>query len=161
MRSPSLLGVVLVTGLVISVTGCLSPKDRRPGLSLSGPTEAFPADWSFTDAHREIWIETRTPWLLRHSVTIVCAQRDGQLFVGARNPETKRWVSLVERDDRVRIEVDGVLYEARLDPIADPAEEARVRRAYAAKYGWPERPASERPPWRSFRVLPRGVLPRG
>ena len=158
MRSAPLpLGAAILCALLaVSTTACLSPKDRRPGLRLSGPNEPFPLDWSFTDIHPEIWIETHTPWLLRHSVTIVCAQRDGRLYVGARDPDTKRWVALVERDDRVRLGIDGTIYEARLEAITDPEEEADIRRAYAAKYGWPERPAAESPPWRVFRVWPRG-----
>lgn len=142
--------------LALGAAGCLDPEDRRPGLRLSGDVVTDPVDdWSFTDAHPEIYIEVRTPYLLPHSVTIVCATLDGQLYVGARNPTEKRWVAYVDRDPDVRLEIGERVYERRLAPVDDPERVDAVFRAYAAKYGWPVPPADARPPWRVFAVVAR------
>ena len=149
-------GLRLVAPLLVLLSAaCIDPADRRPGLRLSGEVAESGGDWAFTDAHREIWIETRTPWLIPHSVTIVCAATDGRFFVGARNPDGKRWVRNVDRDPEVRLEIDGRIYEQRLVSLEEPADLAVAYAAYAAKYGWPETPAADSPPFRFFEVVAR------
>ena len=54
----------------------------RPGLWLTGEVVTAPVtDWSFTDKHPTIYAQTRTPYLLPHSVTITCVAHDGQLYL--------------------------------------------------------------------------------
>lgn len=147
---------LLAALLVVVGAGCLEPSDRRPGLRLSGETApAVVDDWSFTDAHAEIFVETRTPYLVPHSVTIVCAVLDGRLYIGARNPRKKRWVAWVGRDPNVRLKIGERVFEQRLERVGDPAEVDAIYRAYAAKYGWEPRPAAERPEVWYFRVRDR------
>jgi len=74
---PCFLGVLAV----LSLFAC-QPKDRRPGLWLSGDVETAPVtDWSFVDAHREIFVETRSRYGIPHSVTTVCVAHNGTLYV--------------------------------------------------------------------------------
>jgi hypothetical protein len=141
---------------LLSLTSCIDPADRRPGLRLSGEVvEEGGGDWSFTQDHREIAIETRTPWLIPHSVTIICAAKDGRFFVGARDPDRKRWVSNVDRDPDVRLKIGGRIYEQRLVALEDAEDLETAYAAYLAKYGWPETPADDRPPLRYFEVVAR------
>jgi len=152
---PGLALLVLAAGQV-GLAGCIDPDDRRPGLRLTGEVVEGPVeDWSFTDAHAEIFLEVRTPWWIPHSVTVVATSLKGDLYVHARNPEEKRWVGLVERDPRVRLEIGGKIYERRLERIDDPELQEAIRRDFAAKYGWGPEPPDERPPRRYFRVVPR------
>ncbi len=138
------------------LAACVDPKDRRPGLRLSGEVvEEGGGDWAFTDAHREIHIETSPPWLLPHSVTIVCAARDGRFFVGARNPDEKRWVANVDRDPDVRLKIGEKVYEQRLVSLDDEAGRAAAYAAYAAKYDLPATPDPDGPPMRYFEVVAR------
>jgi len=147
--------VIAVLALLAGV-GCVDPADRRPGLWLSGESAPLPeSDWSFTEPHREIFLEVRTPYGLRHSLTIVCAADAENLYVGARNPEEKRWVGYVARDPNVRLEIGGALYEARLEPIEDAAARRVAYAAYAAKYGWPDPPPADAPAVKYFRVRAR------
>jgi hypothetical protein len=144
--------------VLLLCTACMEPSDRRPGLRLSGPEASEPVtDWSFSHEHREIFIETSTPYFVPHSVTIVCADADGKLFVGARDPAQKRWVRWIERDPNVRLKIGDTIYPGRLARITDPAEIEGVRAAYTAKMGGSMETAREGPPaevW-YWRVDPR------
>jgi hypothetical protein len=144
----------LACALVLS--GCVDPADRRPGLWLSGEVETAPVtDWSFTDEQREIFLETRTWYGIRHSVTVVCAAHNGALYVpslyygGGEFPEKRHWHRNVARDPRVRLEIGGRLYERRAALVTDPAEWNAVFAAFAQKMPfWKEladKPESERP----------------
>jgi hypothetical protein len=154
MRCATRLWLVFATG--IALIGCFGPEDRRPGLRLRGEVVATPpSDWAFTDEHREIAVEVQTPYLLPHSVTIWCAQMDGELYLGARSPETKHWPGWVDRDPDVRLGIGPRVYEVRLAPLEDGNRIARLRQAYAAKYDLPRTPEGESPPVRYWRVGPR------
>ena len=148
--------LTLALATLLAGSGCVDPKDRRPGLWLTGAEATEPvSDWAFTDAHREIAVEVRTPYGLRHSVTIVCAQLGGRLYIGARDPGTKRWVSYVERDPDVRLGIGDTVYPVRLETLRSGDEREAVVRAYAEKYDRPLLPPAERPEVLYFRVLPR------
>ncbi len=148
--------LALALAAALAGAGCVDPKDRRPGLWLTGTEATEPvSDWTFSDEHREIAVEVKTPYGLRHSVTIVCAQRDGHLYVGARDPSTKRWVSYVKRDPEVRLGIGDTVYPVRLEPLGGGEEREAVVAAYARKYQRPLQPPEERPEVLYFRVLPR------
>jgi hypothetical protein len=142
---------------VLVCTACFGPSDRRPGMKLSGRAADYPADWSFTDAHQEIAIEVSGFLGLPHSVTIWCASMDGDLYLGARDPESKRWPAWTDADPNVRLRIDGKLYDVRLTPLEDAATLERLRPVYAKKYDLPALPPGESPPpSRYWRVGPRG-----
>ena len=138
--------------------GCIDPQDRRPGLWLSGEVVAGPVDdWSFTDGHPEIHLQVSTPYLIPHSITIVCSSDGANLYVGARDPDTKRWVKWVAANPDVRLGIGGKLYDRRLVPVDDEAQREAIYRAYSAKYRRGELvPRSERPRVQYYRVAERG-----
>ncbi len=119
--------------LIVAVCAC-QPSDRTPGLWLSGTDTEFPADWRFTDAHDEVYVQVATPYLLPHSVTIWCAQVNGTLYVAAARPDEKNWPGWVADDPDVRLKVGDAVYDATLHHVADEAALAPVMSAYAAKY---------------------------
>jgi hypothetical protein len=147
--------IILALAIATAVSGCIAPSDSRPGLWLMGEAAATPDDWSFSNAHREIAIEVHAPYLLPHSVTIWCATLEGQLYVGARNPESKHWPGWVERNPDVRLEIGGQIYEGRLARVEGPQQNGRIRRAYADKYDLAYPPPPGSPPIRYWRVEPR------
>ena len=62
-----------MTLIVLRVVG-VDPQDQRPGLWLAGDVVDSPvSDWSFTDDHYEIYLQTNTPYFVPHSVTVYCA----------------------------------------------------------------------------------------
>jgi hypothetical protein len=157
--------VGLAALLVVLATGCMDPKDRRAGLRLSGEVvDEVISDWSFSDQYQEIYLETRTWYMIPHSVTTVCAGLGEKLYVptiyfeGGEWPD-KVWNSNVDSDPRVRLEMGGVIYELEAVVVEDPAEVQVALRALAAKYPfWQEllsKPVSERPDMALVRMDPR------
>ena len=144
--------------LVLRVVG-LDPHERRPGLWLTGERVTTPVtDWSFTDRYPTIYLQTRTRYLLPHSVTITCVAHDGQLYLtsvfreGSPFPRGKLWTSNVVRDPRVRLKIGGRVYDEILAPVTDPAERAAVLESKARKY--PGQRTAKASSVYLFRVLP-------
>jgi hypothetical protein len=151
--------------LAYASSGCMDPKDRRPGLALSGEVASEPInDWSFSDEHQQIYLETQTWYLIPHSVTVVCAGLGEKLYVpsiyygGGEWPD-KYWNSNVSSDPRVRLEMNGKIYERKAVVVEDPMEFQAALQALAAKYPfWQEmlaKPESERPDMSVVRMDPR------
>jgi hypothetical protein len=140
----------------VALSGCIDPSERRPGLWLSGEVESAPVtDWSFTDATPQIYLETRTWYGIRHSVTVVCAAHDGALYVPSvyyghgEFPDERHWHANVARDPRVRLQIGDRLYERRAVLVTDPAEWNGVLAAFTQKMPFwkdlAEKPEAERP----------------
>jgi hypothetical protein len=157
--------VVLAALLVVFASGCVDPKDRRPGLRLSGEVVNEPiSDWSFANEFQQIYLETRTWYQIPHSVTTVCAGLGEKLYVpsiyygGGEWPD-KYWNSNVSSDPRVRLEMGDKIYEREAVVVEDPTEFQAALQALAAKYPfWQEmlaKPESERPDMSLVRMDPR------
>ncbi len=129
------VGVNKIVGIIaiLMLTGC-EPENRTPGLWLSGTLQPFPDDWGFVQDHREIAIEVATPYFIPHSVTIWCADFQGDLYVGAAVPDTKNWPGWVMDDPDVVLKVGDDIYQATLTRVSEPQHIDRVRSVYAAKY---------------------------
>lgn len=146
------LGVLLFATLVtLRVTG-LEPEymdytteayNQRgrmtwPGLWLTGEVVTDPVDnwdWVADVAHpvrgNTIMLETRTWYGIPYSVTILPTPRGDKLYIGgsARDarlerefPNYKQWWANVERDPRVRLKIDGKIYEMTAALVHDPEE---------------------------------------
>jgi hypothetical protein len=127
------LAVLLV---VLRITG-LNPHDRIPGLWLTGELVTTPvADWSFLDNVPNIKIQTRSRFLLPHSVTINCIAYKGQFYVTSTHPvgAPRSWNENVMRDPHVRIKIGDKLYDRTLVAVTDPAEKDAVVQVREKKY---------------------------
>jgi len=121
----------LAVGLACGPQG---PLGILPGGPLAGEVVAEPVDdWSFSDAHLTVAIETQGAWL-DHSVTVLCVAYAGSLYVPSRNPTGKRWVRNVEHQERVRIGVEGRIYPARAERVTSLQEAEAASRALLRKY---------------------------
>ena len=154
-----IVALLVVAFVTLRVTG-LAPKERRPGLWLKGDLVTTPvADWSFTDSHQEIQVETRERFLplLAHSVTAFCVSYNGRLYLaaayqaGMEYPHGKHWTGNVAADPRVRLKIGDALYEGTLTYVTDPAEKAGVIGEEAKKY--PQMKVNP-PLFHVFRVVP-------
>ncbi len=113
-----------------------------PGLWLSGEVVREPVagwDWVQEVAHPElgntIMLETRTWYGIPHSVTILPTPRGDRLYIGgsARDerldrefPHYKTYWANMERDPRVRLKIDGKVYEMTAVLVSDPEEFRQV-----------------------------------
>ena len=60
-HSSRILHAAAAVLLVVFASGCMDPKDRRPGLQLRGEVvENAIDDWSFSDAFQEVYLEAAT-----------------------------------------------------------------------------------------------------
>lgn len=124
---------------------------RAPGLWLKGEVVTTPVnDWSFTDKIQTIKIQTQTPFLLPHSVSIWCAAYNNNLYVTSYRG--RLWVEDAIRDPHVRLKIGGQIYERTLSVVSDPDEKAAVLQAKGKKYpNWKVPPVSKAT---VFRVQP-------
>ena len=120
IRRLVILALVLVAlpGVALWIHGPLGPL-------LAGPlfgdvvTERV-EDWSFTDAHAEIQVQTHVGFL-PYSVTTWCLSHERELYVPARNGGDKRWVRQILADPDAWIRVKGEVYPVRFTRLASRA----------------------------------------
>jgi hypothetical protein len=143
--------LVAVSLLVLRITGFDPPYlDARseefvergrtgyPGLWLSGEVVAEPVtNWDWINEVNDpvrgntIMLETRTWYGIPHSVVINALPRGNELYFSGseqdfrleRNfPDSKRWWANIERDPRVRMKIDGRIYEMTVVHMANRDE---------------------------------------
>src|ERR1700751_6312233 len=83
-------GVIVICAVVLlvalSITG-LEPRQRTPGLWLKGNLVTTPiTDWSFTDQVSTVEVQTRSRFLIPHSVTTYCVCYNGRLYLDSFYP---------------------------------------------------------------------------
>ena len=119
-----------------------SGRTAWPGLWLTGEVVREPvANWDWTrdvnDPIRgnSIMLESRTWYGIPHSVTINLVPRGDKLYVSGSEqgsrlqkqfPNSKAWWANIERDPRVRMKIDGKIYEMTVALMADRAEVAEL-----------------------------------
>jgi hypothetical protein len=171
MRAARILGGAFgaLVGVLAAayLAGAIQPTaEGRPGMKLAGELVREPvSDWGFSDADELVELESRAPWGLAHSVTVVCASTGAELYVpsvyreGGGWPEARRWNRNVVADPNVRIRIGGKIYERRAVLVTDEAERSAAFAAFAAKYDawatWHAAPPNERPEIAFVRLDPR------
>jgi len=115
-----------------------SGRTAWPGLWLTGEVIREPVtnwDWvlEVNDPIRgsSIMLETRSWYGIPHSVTINLVPRGDKLYVSGSEqgsrlekefPHSKAWWANIERDPRVRMKIDGKIYEMTVALVADRSE---------------------------------------
>ena len=138
------LGLIVICLLlllvVLSITG-FGPHGNTPGLWLKGDVVTTPVtDWSFTDNHETINVQTNTRYLLPHSVTTYCVSYNGQLYLtsiyreGLVYPHGRSWNEDVARDPHVRLKIGDKLYDRTLALVTDESLRQTVLAAKRKKY---------------------------
>jgi len=149
----------LVAALVVLRLVGLDPRERWPGLWLTGEVVTTPvSDWSFTDKYQTIYLQTRSWYGLPHSVTVTCTALGDRLYLtsvyrpGLVFPRDRLWNKNVLRDPRVRLKIGGQVYDRTLALVTDAAEKDTVLAAKTKKY--PRLPATDKSRVYVFRVGP-------
>jgi hypothetical protein len=123
--------VVVLVLVILRVTG-LNPRGARPGFWLSGNLITVPVtDWSFADSYPTIEVQTKTRYLIPHSVTIWCVSYENHLYLQALG---KIWKRNLVRDPHVRIKIVNQLYDRAVVSVSDPTEFFGVEQNMAKKY---------------------------
>ena len=154
----SLVGVGLAL-ITLRVVG-FDPRDGSSGFWLQGELVTTPVtDWSFSDTFETISVETRTWYLIPHSVTTFCATYNGQLYLtstysqGGEYPYGRLWNQNVVRDPRVRLKIGDQVFESTLALVTDASEKAAVLQSKMEKYPDWKNPGADKV--HTLRVLPR------
>ena len=109
------IAVLLVCCAALAGCGPIGP---FPGGRLQGEVEPGPvSDWSFSDEHQLIQLETRPGF--PHSITTICFTHNGKLYVPAAGGADKKWPYYVLADPSVKVRIDGRVYLGRATRISD------------------------------------------
>ena len=122
---------------IACLLGC-GPILLLPGGELSGPVEAVPADWSFSDEVSTVQVETRPSD--PYSINIWAVALGPHLYIHA-GANRSRWVENLLVDPLVRVRIAGKIYPLTATRVEDAAEFATFAGAYKKKYG--TRPRNE------------------
>lgn len=145
------VALVVVALVTLRVTG-LEPRyiDPRSEAFVENERTAGPGFWLTGEVVREpvsnwdwvlevndpirgnsIMLETRTWYGIPHSVTVNLVPRGDKLYVSGSEqgsrlqrdfPHSKAWWANIERDPRIRMKIDGKLYEMTVALVADRTE---------------------------------------
>ncbi len=143
--------LIILPLLVLRITGFEPPyldpatdefrergRTGYPGLWLAGDVVREPVtNWDWINEVNDpvrgntIMLETRTWYGIPHSVVINAIPRGDKLYFSGSEagdrlatefPYSKRWWTNVERDPRVRMKIDGRIYEMTVARITDKDE---------------------------------------
>jgi len=119
-----------------------SDRTAGPGLWLTGELVREPVmNWDWVNEVNDpirgnsIMLETRTWYGVPHSVTINPVARGDKLYLSGSEqgsrlqkefPDSKAWWTNIERDPRIRLKIDGKVYEMTVALVADRAEVAQL-----------------------------------
>jgi hypothetical protein len=133
LHPPGPVRLRLAVACAVLAAAACGPVGPIPGGKLEGEIVAEPVeDWSFTNPHDTIALETRPED--PHSVTVWCVAQEGGLYIPSRHPEKKRWVQYVAAEPNVRVRVADRIYPARIERVSDPAELDAVVPLLVRKY---------------------------
>ncbi len=120
-------------------------------------------DWSFVDDVELCQIEANPTD--PYSVNTWCAGTESHLYVptsmiyGPATPSEREWVRNVQADPRVRVRVNGLVYERTAARVVDDEEYAVVRSLLERKYDLePDDLDAQREIW-IYRMEPRAPRP--
>jgi hypothetical protein len=140
------LALVVVRVAGFNPIGNVPGPGNYPGLWLSGDVVKTPVtDWSFVTQFETDKVQTRTWYLIPHSVTTGFVLHDGKLYLtsnfpaGRSFPDSKSWTKNVMRDPHVRVKFGNNLYDCIVSHVTDPNERAAVLASRAVQN---TRPAS-------------------
>lgn len=139
----------LLVGLAAS--GCNGPTFLLPGGKLDGEAKPAPSDWAFAGEYGTAQIETRPddPYSVNVGFTVL----DGRVYVNAGDTETQ-WVKNIAADPRVRLRIEGGLYDLRAERVTDSAEISAFAAAWTSQSTFRRDPTQLDEVW-IYRLVPR------
>jgi len=129
----------LITALFLAAC---EPVDRRPGTWTSGDiVKTKITDWSFSNEHMEVYLQTH-PWYgIPHSVTTVLTTTNKTLYLpsiyydnAAPFPEGKYWNRVIVENPYVLVKIGDKRYPRLAHQVVDKKEFEQAYTALASKY---------------------------
>lgn len=116
-----LITAVVAFGLLLA--GCQTPFLLFPGRALEGET-AQTSSFAFAADHGHLVLEVNpaSPYSVILRTTVI----DGHLYIDAAN--RRKWGEMMKEDPRVRIAIDGKIYNAVATPVTDSNITEKFRR---------------------------------
>jgi hypothetical protein len=138
--------------LALGALAC-GPHGPVPGGRLSGEVVTTPVDdWSFAQGLETIAIETRPDE--PYSVNVWFVSQGPRLWVASGGGSETKWAKNLTADPRVRLLINGKLYERMAVPANDQVEQEEVLVLYQTKYDY-KRDAEDEGKAVLFRMDPR------
>jgi hypothetical protein len=156
---PTKVRIIGLLGLLLAI-GCGGPLGPFAGGALSGPPgPAEVDDWTFAAGLLTAQLETNpddprsvTIWFATIGPHVYISS---SLILGQSQPSERGWVKGVMQDPRVRIRIDGAVYERVAVRVENASEYAVALQALEVKYGLdPAERDPDRVVW-IFRLDPR------
>ncbi|MGI9323185.1 MAG: hypothetical protein ACR2PJ_06355 [Pseudomonadales bacterium] len=119
----------LILLLVLRLVACSDPFIGIPGGELQGTLTEVPASWG--EVPDTIQFETRPSD--PYSINIWAVVVDGDLYVATKEAN---WVPFIAADPRVRVRIDGKLYELTATRTVSDEDMVALTAAYSAKYDY-------------------------
>jgi hypothetical protein len=133
--------VAVAAAVAFAALAC-GPHGPVPGGRLTGEVVNAPVDdWSFAKGVETISIETRPgdPY----SVNVWFVSHGPRLWVAAGGGAGSKWAKNLMADPRVRLLIDGKLYERKAVRTTDQAELDEALVLYQTKYDYQRDPKDE------------------
>jgi hypothetical protein len=135
----------------LAVTACKGPWLLLPGGKLDGASAPAPSEWTLPEDSGTAQLETRPDD--PYSVNIAFTVLDRHLYVNAGGTETQ-WVKNIAANPRVRLRMDGTLYDLRAERVTDPGEIQAFAAAWLAQSTFRRDPTGFDEVW-LYRLAPR------
>jgi len=149
-RTSPRLALTLALACFAALALACDPIVMIPGGELGGELKPTPESWAFTNDVDTVQLETNPAD--PYSVNIWCVATDLGLYVAGS--KTSQWTENVRADGRVRLRVDGDLYELMGIEASSDADVDAFVAAAGTKYGFEMEP-DQRESSILFRLEPR------
>ncbi len=130
-----------LAALCAALLGC-EPIGPIPGGELSGElVTSYVADWGFSNSEENLQLETRPAD--PYSVNVWFVASGPRLWIACARGVEAGWGANMIADPRVRLRIDGKLYERTAVRVTDQAEIDEAIVLYKTKYDYQRDPDEE------------------